>query len=85
MSDSLPQLGLVLMLVILNAGFSGDLPAGDYATVAGLLLAYLGRIPKGNGETVQVGHWCLEAPPASGPSAASSRRFLKRSAGSVAI
>jgi putative hemolysin len=38
-----------------------DLPAGDYATVAGLLLAYLGRIPKGNGETVQVGRWCLEA------------------------
>jgi putative hemolysin len=38
-----------------------DLPAGDYATVAGLLLAYLGRIPKANGETVQVGRWCLEA------------------------
>jgi putative hemolysin len=38
-----------------------DLPAGDYATVAGLLLAYLGRIPKRNGETVQVGRWCLEA------------------------
>ena len=38
-----------------------DLPDGDYATVAGLLLSHLGRIPDRPGETVQVGDWTLEA------------------------
>ena len=33
-----------------------DLPAGDYATVAGLVLDVLGRIPEG-GETVTVNGW----------------------------
>jgi putative hemolysin len=37
-----------------------DLPEGDYATVAGLLLSYLGRIPEQPGETVLVGRWRLE-------------------------
>jgi putative hemolysin len=36
-----------------------DLPEGPYATVAGLVLDQLGRIPTG-GETVQVGGWTLE-------------------------
>jgi putative hemolysin len=37
-----------------------DLPEGDYATVAGLVLSYLGRIPEQPGETVLVGRWRLE-------------------------
>jgi magnesium and cobalt exporter, CNNM family len=36
-----------------------DLPEGPYATVAGLVLDRLGRIPAG-GETVAVGDWLLE-------------------------
>jgi putative hemolysin len=36
-----------------------DLPEGPYATVAGLVLDRLGRIP-GGGETVTVGDWRLE-------------------------
>ena len=36
-----------------------DLPEGPYATVAGLVLDRLGRIP-GGGETVTVGDWLLE-------------------------
>jgi putative hemolysin len=36
-----------------------DLPEGPYATVAGLVLDRLGRIPAG-GETVTVGDWLLE-------------------------
>jgi len=36
-----------------------DLPEGPYATVAGLVLDRLGRIP-GGGETVAVGDWLLE-------------------------
>lgn len=38
-----------------------DLPEGDYATVAGLLLSYLGHIPEAPGETVHVAGWRLEA------------------------
>jgi putative hemolysin len=38
-----------------------DLPAGDYATVAGLLLSHLGRIPERPGETVDIAGWRLEA------------------------
>jgi putative hemolysin len=38
-----------------------DLPEGDYATVAGLLLSHLGHIPDRPGETVRVGLWHLEA------------------------
>jgi putative hemolysin len=37
-----------------------DLPEGDYATVAGLLLSRFGRIP-GAGEAVDIGGWRLEA------------------------
>jgi putative hemolysin len=36
-----------------------NLPEGPYATVAGLVLDRLGRIP-GGGETVAVGDWLLE-------------------------
>jgi putative hemolysin len=36
-----------------------ELPEGDYATVAGLILERLGRIPSA-GDTVQVGRWRLE-------------------------
>ena len=36
-----------------------DLPEGPYATVAGLVLDRLGRIPAG-GETVTVGDWLIE-------------------------
>jgi putative hemolysin len=36
-----------------------SLPEGDYATVAGLVLDRMGRIP-GKGETVQVDRWRLE-------------------------
>jgi putative hemolysin len=35
-----------------------DLPAGDYTTVSGLLMAELGRVPEG-GETVVVDRWRL--------------------------
>lgn len=38
-----------------------DLPAGDYATVAGLLLSRLGHVPRKAGATVEVGRWRLEA------------------------
>lgn len=37
-----------------------DLPAGDYATVAGLLLTNLGHIPR-VGEGIPVGEWFVEA------------------------
>ena len=37
-----------------------DVPAGDYATVAGLVLSHLGHIPERPGETVDVGRWSLE-------------------------
>jgi putative hemolysin len=43
-----------------------DLPAGDYATIAGLLLDRLGHIPDLPGETVDVGGWHLEALEISG-------------------
>jgi putative hemolysin len=36
-----------------------SLPEGDYATVAGLMLERLGRIP-GRGETVEIDRWRLE-------------------------
>jgi putative hemolysin len=36
-----------------------SLPEGDYATIAGLVLDRMGRIP-GQGETVEVGGWRLE-------------------------
>ena len=36
------------------------LPEGDYATVAGVILNALGRIPGGPGETVDVAEWRLE-------------------------
>jgi putative hemolysin len=36
-----------------------SLPEGDYATIAGLVLDRMGRIP-GTGETVEVGGWRLE-------------------------
>lgn len=34
-----------------------DLPEGDYATVAGLVLTALGRIPDGPGDAVAVEGW----------------------------
>ena len=37
-----------------------EVPEGDYATVAGLLLNHLGHIPEQPGETVHVGRWQLE-------------------------
>ena len=37
-----------------------NVPDGDYATVAGLVLAHLGHIPKQPGETVNVSGWRLE-------------------------
>jgi putative hemolysin len=37
-----------------------DLPEGDYATVAGLVLDQLGRIPEGPGDVVEVDGWRLE-------------------------
>lgn len=36
-----------------------DLPSGDYATVAGLILSRLGHLPT-SGETVRVGAWRIE-------------------------
>jgi putative hemolysin len=36
-----------------------DLPAGDYTTVAGLVLDQLGRIPETAGDSVVVGGWKL--------------------------
>ena len=41
------------------ADLGTSLPEGDYATVAGLVLDRMGRIP-GKGETVEVGGWRLE-------------------------
>lgn len=41
-----------------TADLGADLPEGPYATVAGLVLARLGRIPDG-GETVRVDGWSL--------------------------
>lgn len=38
-----------------------ELPEGDYATVAGLLLSHLGRIPERPGEAVDVAGWRVEA------------------------
>jgi putative hemolysin len=38
-----------------------DLPSGDYATVAGLLLERLGRIPDAPGASVEVDGWRLDA------------------------
>ena len=46
----LPDLGVDL----------GDLPRGDYVTVAGLILLLLGHLPRRYGERVQVGGWTLE-------------------------
>jgi putative hemolysin len=37
-----------------------DLPAGDYATVAGLVLDRLGRLPDGPGDAVEVDKWRIE-------------------------
>jgi putative hemolysin len=37
-----------------------DVPEGDYATVAGLVLTALGRIPEAPGDTVVVGEWEAE-------------------------
>jgi putative hemolysin len=37
-----------------------DLPAGDYATIAGLMLERMGRIPDGPGVSVDVDNWRLE-------------------------
>ncbi|MDQ3738596.1 MAG: hemolysin family protein [Actinomycetota bacterium] len=37
-----------------------DLPAGDYATVAGLMLDRLGRIPSAPGDVIDVAGWQLE-------------------------
>jgi putative hemolysin len=36
-----------------------DLPDGEYATMAGLVLAHLGRFPS-IGESMTVGHWRIE-------------------------
>ena len=41
-----------------------EAPAGDYATVAGLILDALGRIPE-PGERIEVGDWCFEIVDAS--------------------
>jgi putative hemolysin len=35
----------------------GELPRGDYATVAGLVIVLLGHLPTGPGETVTLGGW----------------------------
>lgn len=37
-----------------------ELPTGDYATIAGLVLAELGRIPEAPGDVVEVAGWRIE-------------------------
>ncbi|WP_309113246.1 hemolysin family protein [Saccharothrix sp.] len=37
-----------------------DAPEGDYATIAGLVLVLLGRIPEGPGDRVEVSGWTIE-------------------------
>lgn len=37
-----------------------DLPEGDYATVAGLVLVSLGRIPEAAGDRVEIGGWAAD-------------------------
>ncbi|MCB0924363.1 MAG: HlyC/CorC family transporter [Mycobacterium sp.] len=37
-----------------------DAPPGDYATVAGLILVALGRIPSAPGDTVELADWTIE-------------------------
>lgn len=37
-----------------------DIPEGPYATIAGLVLDRLGRLPEGPGDTVRVGSWNIE-------------------------
>lgn len=37
-----------------------DLPEGDYTTVAGLVLATLGRIPERPGESIELADWTVE-------------------------
>ncbi|XVV06570.1 hemolysin family protein [Actinosynnema sp. CA-248983] len=37
-----------------------DAPEGDYATIAGLVLVLLGRIPEGPGDRVEVSGWTVE-------------------------
>jgi putative hemolysin len=37
-----------------------ELPAGDYATVAGLVLDRLGRIPSSPGDVIDIDDWHLE-------------------------
>jgi putative hemolysin len=43
-----------------------DLPSGDYATVAGLVLDRLGRVPDGPGESVTIERWRLVVTSVSG-------------------
>jgi putative hemolysin len=43
-----------------------DLPPGDYATVAGLVLDRLGRVPDGPGESVTIDRWRLVVTSVSG-------------------
>ena len=38
----------------------GDAPPGDYATIAGLVLVALGRIPESPGERVELTDWTVE-------------------------
>ncbi|NUT99588.1 MAG: HlyC/CorC family transporter, partial [Saccharothrix sp.] len=37
-----------------------DAPDGDYATIAGLVLVLLGRIPERPGDRVEVSGWTVE-------------------------
>jgi putative hemolysin len=46
----LPEVGVEL----------GELPRGDYATVAGLVIVLLGHLPTGPGETVALDGWTAE-------------------------
>ncbi|MFE3456549.1 hemolysin family protein [Nocardiopsis aegyptia] len=44
----------------------GDVPEGDYVTVAGLVIAVLGHIPQGPGEEVELDSWRARVDEANG-------------------
>jgi magnesium and cobalt exporter, CNNM family len=50
-----------------------DLPSGDDATVAGLVLDRRGRVPDGPGETIELEGWALEVVEVTGHAIAAVR------------
>ena len=44
---------------LVDIGIS-DVPEGPYATVAGLILEELGRLPEAPGDTITIGRWAIE-------------------------